>query len=77
MTQEEKIDHILRKVDKIDRGLYGDVENKQEGLMQKHYEVATRVKDLEDQKTKAIYWGTGLFAGLALTWEVIKKWMGL
>lgn len=72
MTQEEKIDHIFNKVDKIDRGLYGDTENKVPGLMQKHYSLKEKVERLEDHRKKAVYYGSGLFVGLQFAWFFIK-----
>jgi hypothetical protein len=79
MSAEEnnKLDKIYDAVEKIHRGLYGDAENKQPGLMQKHFEIEDRVKEIENRNKKIAYYGMGLFAGLAFAWEFFKKLVGL
>jgi hypothetical protein len=76
-NEDSKIDLLIEKVDRINRGLYGDAENKQPGLMQDHYAIKDKVEKLEDHRKKAIYYGSGLFVGLQVAWLLFKEKLGL
>ena len=82
--QDDKLDKILSsldelngRVEKMGRGLYGDVQNKQVGLMQKHYDLADEVKALKEKDQRRTWMIAGFSSaaslGLPLFWEWIKK----
>jgi hypothetical protein len=65
--EDDKLDHIIRKIDKINLGLYGDADNKIPGLMQGHYELKEDVHKLKEFKKKA----TWVSLGLSTAWPAI------
>lgn len=69
MSHEEnnKLDKIYEAVEKINRGLYGDADNKVPGLMQSHYELRDDVNKLKDDKKKQRW----IIAGISVTVPVI------
>lgn len=79
MSHEEnnKLDKIYEAVEKINRGLYGDADNKVPGLMQSHYELRDDVNKLKDDKKKQRW----IIAGVSITVPVIihllKEKLGL
>lgn len=79
MTQDEdhRLDKILTEVEKINRGLYGDPENKVKGLMQEHYELKDDVQKIkENEKKKAWFiaaFSSGASFGLPYLWELVKN----
>lgn len=88
MSTEEKIDHILRKVDKIDRGVYGDPDNGVDGLIKenKHQEVRLTALEVQvaehDKFRKDLKWWIGKIAagvsvGVGVVWTLIKQRLGI
>ena len=80
-NEEDKIDKLIQEVARMNRGLYGDSENKQKGLMQVVYDTVDDVDKIKDKQKRMSYTLGGL--GLAGTvtwpfiWESIKKYFGI
>jgi hypothetical protein len=88
MSTDEKIDHIMRKVDKIDRGVYGDPDNGVDGLIKENKDQEKRLFTLELQSQehekfrKDLKWWIGkVAAGVSLAcgivWTLIKQRLGI
>lgn len=77
VPEEDKLDKIIRAIDKIDRGLYGDADNKVPGLMQNHYELKARMDLMQEREKKRTYLIAGFSSaaslGLPFVWEWVKK----
>lgn len=69
--QDDKLDQILASLDKIQRGLYGDADNKVPGLMQDHHEVKEDVKLLKEDKKKQKW----IIAGVSITIPIIIHYL--
>ena len=80
-NEEEKIDKLIAQVEKMNRGLYGDAENKVPGLMQSHYEVKADVQELKENQKKRVWiiagFSTAASISLPLFIEWFKKQFGL
>jgi hypothetical protein len=75
MSQEQKIDQILSQLEKMNRGLYGDSDNKMPGLMQRHYELkedVDKLKEKEKRRQWIVYGGTTV---LGFTAPAIIDWI--
>lgn len=73
--EDDKLDKILKEIGKINRGLYGDAENKVPGLMQNHYELKEDVVKLKEGKKK-LYWMVGGFVAAVEAFYFIWKEIG-
>jgi hypothetical protein len=71
----KEIRTISSQVGKMNRGLYGDDENKQPGLMQKHYEVEGRVKKLEKKDERRTYMIAGATSIGTFSLPMLWKWI--
>lgn len=73
MSQQEddKLDKILKQVESINRGLYGDAVNKVPGLMQQHYELDAKVDKLQESEKKR----TWMAGGVSLTFPLVVMWL--
>lgn len=78
MNLEDKIDHIMKKVDKIDRGMYGDTDNKTPGLIDRQIKDEQDISDLKKEREKLKYWLTGFAAAVSMiltaAWHLLKEW---
>jgi hypothetical protein len=75
--EDDKLDIIIRQVQKINLGLYGDEDNKIVGMMQKHYELEADVKNLKDTKKWATAWIAGFSVAMSFIGSWIKSKLGL
>jgi hypothetical protein len=78
---EDRIDKLIEQVEKMNRGLYGDEENKQKGLMQVVYENVDDVKQLKEKAQRRTWMIAGASSTgsllLPVVWEWMKKTFGL
>lgn len=76
-TEEDKLDRLIDQVEKLNRGLYGDAENKQKGLMQVVYDNVEDVRKLKEMNQKKTWMIAGFSSAASLVlpmlWEWIKK----
>lgn len=81
MDADEKIDQILKEVGKINRGLYGDADNKVPGLMQEHYQLKNDFEKLNEKDKKRTWVFMGASAVISFIspflWNWIKTKLGL
>jgi len=75
--EEDKLDIIIKKLDKMERGLYGDIDNKVPGIMQSFYELKADVEKLKEHRRKAIWWGAGFITAMNAAAIYIFKKLGL
>lgn len=79
--ENDKLDRLIDQVEKMNRGLYGDAENKVPGLMQSHYEVKAEVLQMKEAQKKRTWMIAGFSSAASLTlpvlWEWLKKTFGL
>lgn len=77
MSQEQKIDQILNQLEKMNRGLYGDADNKMPGLMQRHYELkedVDKLKEKDKRRQWILYGGSSVIGFLApIVWQWLKS----
>lgn len=73
MTDREKIDKILKHVEKIDRGMYGDPDNMTPGVIERQLNDAIRIQRLEDSRKTQRYWIAGMITGLQAIWFFVIK----
>lgn len=80
MTPSQKLDTILshlkkqgEDIDRINRGLYGDPDNKTPGLIERQLQDEQRLKKLEDDRKRQRYWTAGLVTGLQTIWFFLVK----
>jgi hypothetical protein len=71
---EEKIDRLIDQVEKMNRGLYGDPENKQKGLMQVVYDNVDEVKQLKEKDQRRTWMIAGFSSAASLTLPVLWEW---
>jgi|GEM_PF-3632102 len=71
---DDKFVGIEKMLAKIDRGVYGDFENKVPGLIDTDKQQHKRIKSLEDTRKKAVWVGAGIIAALELAWHGFKEW---
>ncbi len=65
---EEKLDILLSRTEKIERGLYGDEDNGVKGLIKDSEDQDERIKKLEKSKWKE----RGIIGGLIMAWTYLK-----
>lgn len=78
MTSEEKLDACLRHletqgkaIDRINRGLYGDPDNKLPGLIDRQISDETRIHKLELHNDRQKWYAGGIFAVILTAWELV------
>lgn len=78
MTSEEKIDCILKlcekqgkDIERINRGLYGDPDNKLPGLIDRQISDEGRIQKLETHNDRQKWYLGGIGVALMIAWEVI------
>lgn len=77
MSQDEKLDKILSKVEKIDRGMYGDPDNGVPGLIKDNQDQEERILALEDSQKKVKYWIAGFSVTVPALIAFIKQRFGM
>lgn len=82
MTTDEKIDQILklceqhgRDIERINRGLYGDPDNKTPGLIERQFEDESRLNALEERNDRQKWWTGGAVAALTLIFSLMWNWV--
>jgi hypothetical protein len=75
MSTDEKIDHIMRKVDKIDRGVYGDPDNGVDGLIKENKDQEKRLKSLEDDGRKQKWMVAGFSFSVPVVVTLVREWL--
>lgn len=75
--EEDKLDKLIKMVDKMNRGLYGDADNKVPGLMQAHYELHSDVVKLKENEKKKAWMAAGTSVTLPLIVMWFKEKLGL
>lgn len=78
MTSEEKLDACLRHletqgkaIDKINRGLYGDPDNKLPGLIDRQITDETRILKLERHNDRQKWYLGGIGVAVMIAWEMV------
>lgn len=77
LEENDKLDKVLAQLEKMNRGLYGDPDNKVVGLMQDHFELKADVLKLKE-KDKYKTWTIAAFTsgasfGLPFLWDWFKQ----
>lgn len=82
MTSEEKIDCILKlcekqgkDIERINRGLYGDPDNKLPGLIDRQISDETRIKNLEQHNDRQKWWTGGAIAAFTVAGTLLWNWI--
>lgn len=70
---DKKFNGLNIKVDKLERGVYGDPDNKVKGLIDTDREQHERIKSLEDTRKKGLWVGGGILLALQGFWHLITK----
>ena len=81
---EAQYQTIIDKLSRIERGLYGDEENGQLGLISRHEdtherlkkheeEVDKRLDKLENKTNRTIWYGVGFIGGVQAIWYWLKN----
>lgn len=81
MSEESgKLDELIgmvktmsKKVDTIERGVYGDPANKVPGLIDTDREQHSRIKSLEETRKKALWFAGGGLGVLETLWHWLKN----
>lgn len=78
MTSDEKIDAILKlcetqgkNIDRINRGLYGDPDNKLPGLIDRQISDEDRIRRLERHNDRQKWYLGGIGVAFMIAWEVV------
>lgn len=77
MNLEEKVDKILKHVEKMDRGIYGDLDNGTPGLIKENKNQEDRIVKLEESQKKIKYWIAGFSFATPPLLYIIKQKLGL
>lgn len=82
MTTDEKLDTCLKLLEKqgkdierINRGLYGDPDNKLHGLIDRQIRDEKRIHDLEQNNDRRKWWTGGVIAALTLVFSFLWQWI--
>lgn len=75
--QREFNRNILDKVDKIERGVYGDKVNGTMGLIERQGIDEQRIGRLEAFRNKFIWVVGGALAAIEIGWEILKRKLNL
>lgn len=70
---DKKFNGLNIKVDKLERGVYGDPDNKVKGLIDTDRDQHERIKSLEDTRKKGLWVGGGILLALQGVWHLITK----
>lgn len=62
----EQLNEISQELHTVKRGVYGDKENGRPGLIETDKEQHKRIKDLEEFRKKALWFGSGAIAIIEL-----------
>jgi hypothetical protein len=73
--ENDKLDRLIDQVEKMNRGLYGDAENKVPGLMQSHYEVKADVLAMKENQKKRVWMIAGFSSAASLTLPALLEWI--
>ena len=71
-AEDDKLEEILKTVNSIHRGVYGDPENKVLGLIDHRKDHEKRITNLEDTRKKALWYGSGALLALNAAYHFIK-----
>lgn len=81
MTSEEKIDAILKhcehqskSIERLERGMYGDKDNKLPGLIDRQLSDEDRIEKLEQHNDRQKWWTGGVVAALTLVFSFLWNW---
>ena len=71
----DKLDDLMKEVQSIKRGVYGDKDNGVNGLIHHQRDHLQRLIDLEESKKKAIWFGSGAIVVLTGIWHFLIEWL--
>lgn len=72
---DAKFDQLNAKMDKFDRGMYGEEENENPGVMKRLKVVEIKVAKVFNFKNRVAWIGVGVAIGVSIIWKVVETFI--